>query len=202
MSKCDSHSDFRPGDTPDEHGAKIHALHGREIGLLCEAASVTVAERTITLAEKQKRIIKIADRLNELITPHTPCKDGCSHCCYMAVAVSDSEARMIGNYLGRQPAVERQSHEAYVARNGGQEEYCGVPCTLLVDGKCSVYPVRPVACRTHHNLAKDNSNCVLTVENPATTPSFDLSYVAIAYAITTVQSNEGFADIREYFPKE
>jgi Fe-S-cluster containining protein len=81
--------------------------------------------------------------------------------------------------------------------------YTGVACTLLgADGKCTVYPVRPVACRTHHNLAPDESNCIIAGFDRSqplpTTPSINLNEFLAQHALVFYQRQ--YADIREWFP--
>lgn len=147
-------------------------------------------------------LINIAERISQAITPYTPCKNGCSNCCYMGVAVSDFEAEAISRFTGRIKATKGELM-AYVEREGGSEDYATVPCTFLIKGKCSIYPVRPIACRTHHNLNDDESNCVIKLpllELTETTPSLDLGAFQAVVVKMVINRGEGFADIREYFP--
>lgn len=60
------------------------------------------------------------------------CDDGCGRCCG-PVPVTENE-------LG---AIRR-----YVARRGIEPvDHGGLTCPLYIDGRCSVYPVRPFLCR-------------------------------------------------------
>lgn len=154
--------------------------------------------------ERFESIVSIAERLSQVIAPYTPCRSGCNHCCHMAVAVTRIEADAIGRYLGKDLAVTGTQHE-YIDRHPEDvKKYTGVPCTLLdAQGKCSVYPVRPIACRTHHNLAPDSNNCKLNVEEPEMTVSINLIGVNVAAVDIGLQEmNTTFADIREFFPKD
>lgn len=77
------------------------------------------------------------------------CKAGCTACCFIDVDVSEDEAAMIidyckkndiaidKTYLNEQAAVGRKSYSA-LSR-----------CVFLKDNLCTIYPVRPIACRKH-----------------------------------------------------
>jgi Fe-S-cluster containining protein len=133
----------------------------------------------------------------------------------MAVEVSSFEADMIGRYLGRdkqavgKPLREMTPSQIEKEQQASWQRWTGKPCSLLgEDGKCTVYPVRPVACRTHHNLAYDETNCVvlmkpgMKLEDLPTTPHLNLNEFQMWK--TTVMFNGGasYADIREWFPKK
>lgn len=91
--------------------------------------------------------------------------------------------------------------EEYMKAEGNVALYSGKPCTFLEAGKCSIYPVRPLACRTHHNLSIDEENCkIANVENPKHTPMLNLTPINYAYVDLALQSGDAFADIREFFP--
>lgn len=180
---------------------KLHAL--------IEAAHRLATSR-YSFEEKADRMLTFAERISEAVTPHTACSKGCNHCCYMAVAVSSFEADLIGRYLGRNKveaaAVPLEKYSDPSARENSVEHFTGVPCTLLgADGKCSVYPVRPIACRTHHNLGPDETNCVIVTdksEGLPTTPSINLDAFLVSHAMVFYEGNQSFADVREWFPNK
>lgn len=153
--------------------------------------------------EKADGLVDISESISKTITPHMACAKGCNHCCYMAVAVSDYEADMIGRYLGRDKATVAGTDIVNFELRGTVEKFSGTPCPMLAaDGKCSVYPVRPVACRNHHNVAADESNCVVAghdyTKTLPTTPAINLDGFLVFYA--QVFFKRAFADIREWFP--
>ena len=96
------------------------------------------------------------------------CKLGCSHCCRFHILTNIAEGHTLAQYIKREWTIEqindlqrrtRQWHEwdnsrpcRYPAANMDQQpdltnyDPC---CPLLVNGQCSAYSVRPVACRTH-----------------------------------------------------
>lgn len=146
-------------------------------------------------------ILTIADQISGSIAPLTPCKNGCSHCCYMGVLITDFEAEKISEFTNLQ-SVKQSSDLSNLVDNFSPETYATVPCTFLVEGKCSIYPVRPLACRLHHNLAQDESNCKISLplDNMEATPSINLNEINFWFANLALRKGEAFADIRDYFP--
>jgi hypothetical protein len=80
------------------------------------------------------------------------CRKGCDFCCHVNVTVTVLEAVRIAAALaaGRQP--QRQSEilataERLAGRDAEGRQALRAACPLLVDGACSVYEIRPLACR-------------------------------------------------------
>lgn len=67
------------------------------------------------------------------------CAKGCAACC-MLETVSPLEAFMIAEYLKSLPALERPPSPVDVNE---------APCVFLRDDVCTIYPARPMICRTH-----------------------------------------------------
>lgn len=139
----------------------------------------------------------VADRFSEFINTQTVCSSGCSHCCYQAVAVNTREARIIADYIGRAPKKIDDSYETYLLNNAFQEKYKRTACTFLVDGRCSIYAVRPVVCRIHHSIEDSPENC----DTIKTAPVGVMNAHGIIHAFYNIPF-DGVSDIREYFPKE
>jgi len=104
--------------------------------------------------------------LEDCITP--TCQLGCYHCCRYHILTNIAEAHALAQYIKREISVEQindlrmrtqQWHEWNNYMQGGytsagideQTDFSSYHhcCPLLVNGVCSVYPVRPVVCRTH-----------------------------------------------------
>ena len=112
-----------------------------------------------------------ASRLDQLrsedgIVP--TCKLGCCHCCRYHILTDIAEAHTLAQYVKRELSADQindlrmrtqQWHEWDNSRPGrcqsasvdGQTDLSNYDhyCPLLVNSACSVYPVRPVVCRTH-----------------------------------------------------
>ena len=77
------------------------------------------------------------------------CKAGCTACCFIDVDVSVDEATVIIDYC-RENGIEVD--KAYLTEQAaaGRKSYSGLSrCVFLKDNLCSIYPVRPIACRKH-----------------------------------------------------
>ena len=197
----------KPGltDAAKARGHAIMAAEGPRINALINAA-VSLAAGTATISTSHTRaeaLVEVAEGLSRAVTPHTPCANGCSHCCHMATNVSGYEARMIGRYVGREPrALGRDG----AAGDGLAEElrgrYTGVACTFLVDGRCSVYPVRPIACRLHHSLNDTPDNCRIIPPGSVGLTVPLLNFGPVQAAVAAMFMSDDFGDIREFFPPQ
>lgn len=101
------------------------------------------------------------------------CHKGCNYCCYFRVDVSADEVLLIKNFFEKHIVSEQQSlirekakvNAAIIAPLSYSEHMrTNIECCFLVDGECSIYPVRPVACRSFH--ATDADNCLLSYQEP------------------------------------
>lgn len=182
----------------------------RKLDRLIREARRLAQDPRMSFQDKADGMMTVAEGISLTITPYTPCTKGCSHCCYMAVEVSAFEADMISRYLGRKKATEGQVvtvdniADAKREQDASVAKYTGVRCSLLgQDGKCTVYPVRPIACRTHHNLGVDETNCIIVStpgEELPTTPHLNLNDFLMFQAAVMVQGRVAYADIRDWFP--
>jgi len=105
------------------------------------------------------------------------CKSGCCHCCRYHILTNIAEAQTLAQYVKRELSAEqiddlrlrtRQWHEWDNSRPGSpaviideqtdlsRYQHC---CPLVVNGSCSVYPVRPVVCRAHFVSSSPRSCC-------------------------------------------
>lgn len=202
--------------TPEERGEAISRRNGGEVQRLLRRAIPAVMRSQATTARKYIRLVEISRNVMDNIEPFTPCRRGCSHCCYMAVSIPRHEAEAIAQYTGRTLTTPEDSFpkaeetQQWIDRAGGDagkaaalwaeqrywSRYTGVPCTFLKDGECSIYNVRPLACRLHHVLEDDNSKCKIGTSQR--TASCDLQEFDAAMA-DTFHTPTNWGDIREWF---
>lgn len=186
---------------------RIDAAVGPKLVMLVRAAVELANNRRVMNGDKAEAIISIAEDISRTITPHTACRDKCSHCCHMATAISGFEAAMISRFTGRK--MERPGRNGVEDVDGSLQaelvwKYTGVPCPFLVDEKCSVYAVRPVACRIHHNLDDTADVCRIVPggqevnQHRPSVPELDLRPFIVAHA--SIFLADDFGDIREFFP--
>ena len=106
------------------------------------------------------------------------CTLGCYHCCRYHILTNTAEAHALGQYVKRELSVEQlgdlrkrtQQWHAWDNSRPGRYRSAHIDeqtdlsnydpcCPLLVDGVCSAYPVRPLACRTHFVSSDPRSCC-------------------------------------------
>lgn len=142
-----------------------------------------------------------------------PCKKGCDSCCHMAVLVSRSEAEHLaevsGRALSKDPvgAIRLDATLAESIRNEGHTKaieeswhhHTRVACPFLHEGACSVWASRPLACRYHYSLDRDNLLCRL-IESGESVDVPKLNTVASTALSLAIQGvNQDAADIRDWF---
>jgi len=116
----------------------------------------------------------LADHLMRRLEAEKPlphpisCQAGCDFCCFNQVQLTPPEALLIGHYIEQNfTQAEKDLLLAKVARNlalTAEKSKTAVakmrselPCPLLRDHRCSIYPVRPLMCRAMHAL--DAARC-------------------------------------------
>jgi uncharacterized protein len=72
------------------------------------------------------------------------CDSGCSHCCHVRLSITGVEAQAIRDAIVTWPAQRRAALAANLAIAPGDR------CAALdPGGRCLVYEVRPIVCRSH-----------------------------------------------------
>ena len=134
-----------------------------------------------------------ATKFNETLSPLTACaKSACAHCCHIPVAISETEAEIIGEAIGRKP--RRISGSTRASQEYGYHR----PCTFLRKGRCSIYADRPLACRLHMSLDDSDRLCELIPEATVPVPLVDVRQMQMMYAEVVLA--ERLADVRDFFP--
>jgi Fe-S-cluster containining protein len=101
------------------------------------------------------------------------CAAACAACCNQQVAIAPVEAAAIAHYVTRHFTDEEDA--ALVARlraldavtrgkTALERAHLRQPCAFLVDGRCSIYPVRPLRCRGVHS--RDAGYCGWAAAHP------------------------------------
>ncbi|WP_434048989.1 MULTISPECIES: YkgJ family cysteine cluster protein [Sorangium] len=118
------------------------------------------------------------------------CAAGCQWCCYVKVSVTAAEVLRIVEYARanfsdseRETMRERVRAADQVTRGMGFLERGSIQlaCPLLVDGRCSVYPVRPLPCIGHNSF--DADECRRGYEDTAPDKDHDIELYAPQHAI-------------------
>ena len=125
------------------------------------------------LREAQRRFDDIGSELAGKAPKPLACRAGCSLCCSLRVEVYAHEVFLIAHHLqtATDPAeLERirtnlAAHAEEVRPLTPYEHATrNIVCPLLKDGCCTVYAVRPNACRRHHSM--DLAACQHTFDFP------------------------------------
>lgn len=136
------------------------------------------------------------------------CAQGCAFCCYHPVDLTPPEAFVLVAYLqaalppaAREAASGRIAAQAARLRGLSYEEQAQArwPCALLVEGQCSVYPCRPLACRAWTSTSAAACEAIYTHGSPVTQlPPLDMAvYEAVwdaARGVTDGLRQEGLAE--------
>lgn len=169
-----------------------HDLLGKR---LSEAASYIVMERPP--GNDLIRLHEIRDELTPLIASVAACKEGCNACCHMAVSMTSIDAERIADHIGV-PAAKVQTNPD---NRENVSKYHSVPCPFLKKKRCTIYEVRPSACRTHFNVSKFPEVCDLVNFPNRDVPSVDLRPLWTAEGLVSLKMGAEIADIREFFPE-
>ncbi|WP_282036658.1 YkgJ family cysteine cluster protein [Saccharicrinis aurantiacus] len=137
-----------------------------------------------------------AQRAIEQETP-IACKKGCKWCCYQPVYLTTNEALLIHEYMHQafdesQRARLLTNAKQRLKKTKGLEEEkkqdISHACPFLIEGACSIYPVRPMSCRVY--LSSDESSCKMKYDNPKDKSDFPKLFDFILRAGRYM--NEGF----------
>lgn len=169
----------------------------REIeGALRDAAKVPGLPRSTEW--KAARLAALRDKLVGIVAKESCCREGCSACCHMATAISTSEAKVISKHTGLPfNDVEFDLPD----RSEQVKKYMGVPCPFLKDNRCSIYEVRPSACRANFNISDYPEICSITEAPGRTVPNLNMQALWYAEAAVALEKYDTVADIREFFPR-
>ncbi|TKG95508.1 YkgJ family cysteine cluster protein [Puteibacter caeruleilacunae] len=127
-----------------------------------------------------RKLYEQIDQLNDLIFDQArksnypiDCKKGCEWCCHQPVFLLSHEVHFLKSYLGKHLAPDQFGKVLTVAKDKNdkvehlsQQEILNYksPCPLLVNGVCSAYEARPMACRIY--LSSKVSTCKKFYDDP------------------------------------
>ncbi|MGN5353166.1 YkgJ family cysteine cluster protein [Ralstonia sp. L16] len=162
-----------------------------------DAIARTVGLQNSGARPKMRKVYALVDKLVEAADPFTACKRGCSACCHINVNITDVEAQIIEEATGRR----YKRLTAPIAHP--ESSFTGAPCPFLVDSVCSIYSVRPFACRHHMSFNLDAYWCAPERAHLAEMPLVSFGAAQQAYvAVSRLHAGGMYGDIRDYFPPE
>ena len=127
----------------------------------------TDVDSCVALAEKLDRTLDGAmTHARQRLAAPIACRAGCSFCCHLRVEVLAPEAIALFRFLkSRIPEEQASAIAARISANAErvatmtpeQHAAARLQCAFLLDGRCSAYQARPLACAGFHSL--DVSEC-------------------------------------------
>lgn len=161
-----------------------------------------VSRENASKLNRRRKLIQIADRLNEALAPQAACRAGCSHCCSMTTMIYEHEAELLAQVSGRpMRRIQTRRHDVAIEQARG---HFGTQCPFLESSRCSVYEVRPLVCRLHHSLNDDAAACDVRVPPDERRPvaSYDVDVIEMPYHLVVREQGklEPWGAIQEFFP--
>mgnify|MGYP003345877699 CR=1 FL=1 len=163
-----------PSDKSPYRGLFV-AIQNRVLDALRTSRSVAVVARAVadSAALSDRTWNEIRPAIESRRQPNFACAAGCSWCCHQQVALEPVEAIAIARHVethftaGERAAV-KQRIDALAERTRGLGNLAWArlktPCAFLIDGKCSIYEVRPLRCRAVYS--RDAEHCRWAMESP------------------------------------
>lgn len=135
----------------------------------------TDVDSCVALAEKLDRDLDAAlSHAKQNLGAPIACRAGCNFCCHLRVEVLAPEAIALFRFLKSQIPKEQAgaiaarvvaNAERLAGKTPEQHAAARVQCAFLIDGRCSAYRARPLACAGFHSL--NVSECERAYDNPA-----------------------------------
>lgn len=116
--------------------------------------------------EIDQLLLQIPTHLKERVS----CRKGCNFCCSLEIDAYPEEVAIILKYCKKQNIQVDWQYLAKQAAFSPEDRMVSVeygPCVFLKDGLCSIYPVRPIACRKYI-VVTPQEYCNLMVYPPGT----------------------------------
>lgn len=142
-----------------------------------------------------KKVIQVYRRLDALQSASqdvVACQKGCTYCCYYHIYVTPLEVFTIAEHVAQWQETQRndliEKLRAYCHKTAGiglaEHIALNIRCVFLRDQACSIYAIRPIACRRHHS--GDVAVCERVFDNTRSTEAAPQS----AYLLTVAAAME------------
>ena len=164
-------------------------------GYIVQLRKLRIQNRVEATKEVYKAIDVCFNAAPEESKKEIQCKAGCTACCFIDVDVSGDEATVIINYC-KENGIEIDQEYLTKQAAVGRKSYSHLSrCVFLKANLCSIYPVRPIACRKHWvktdpALCDSSKNIVNQVGG-----YFDVNTEILASAILNVDESGPFEKV-------
>lgn len=163
--------EFATGNEPIDDGwltqVALTAGMTRAAGIIAAAQELSAdpSNKLPTILGLLKNLVfaRAQQTIDEVVAkaPRLGCKNGCSYCCHQEVEVTIPEAILAFAHVADPSDQRRQGILDTAVRSQGlskaERALSRAPCPMLVEGRCSIYESRPLACRAA--LAAETEQC-------------------------------------------
>lgn len=147
--------------TDDERSAFLQSIarvRQRAAQALRQAQGADGADGAVAFIAQLHRGLDTVAEQARATGPQPACQAGCAHCCHLRVEATEPEVFHIAKHLRAQPAEALADalsalHRHVTTAALNPTNPARQACSFLVDERCSIYPVRPAACRKAHSLS-------------------------------------------------
>lgn len=160
-------------------------LDARRQQRLHTAATLKTARTPLAVIQLAADATELAEATTRAARTRVPpstasaCQEGCAWCCYKRVGVAAPEVLRIAAYMERLPPADRQQlieqiQQGYEDRQRLRHDRSAanrLPCPLLVQNRCAVYPVRPLTCRGFNS--SNAQACADSLERRVAVPVYE-----------------------------
>lgn len=138
---------------------------------------------------KLEMLYSLMDELSISLSKFMPCKKGCAFCCHYKISISEIEVAYI----------EKHTKHRRLKKMTSWQDFHGHACPFLKENVCSIYAVRPFACRRHNALTKDAFWCNHEHSDRAF-PLIRFTNVDRVFDLIRLEANASeHSDIRQFF---
>ena len=144
------------------------------------AGALRTGDPLVVAAAALRQVGQSVDGFRQLTGATVDCRAGCSFCCWLRIDARADEVLVISRFLQREEmAQQREALGARIREAGARvagltqagRQALRQPCALLDHaGCCSVYAVRPAACRRYLSVSVDACEAIWRDEAPAVEP--------------------------------
>jgi len=155
---------------------------GFQLGMKASETGITPDKLFSALAEMYAAIDSMNTSLQQFAQQQgqqIACKKGCQWCCHQPVFAMDYELDFLKQYIGKNFTPRQQTrikekalkkNEALGRLKGDKLLNAKHPCPLLVQGVCTAYAARPMACRIY--LSSNVDSCRKFYRKPEDNSNF------------------------------
>jgi Fe-S-cluster containining protein len=166
------------------NGADLEARRAQRLATVALLRTDRVPLQVVAVAEQAEATADAAVR--ESLAQQPPhlslaCREGCAWCCYKTVGTAAPEVLRIAAHL-RQTRTPEQLHtiqarikallEQRRTMRSERRSHPRLPCAMLVEDRCSIYPVRPLTCRGFNSSDARQCEWSLEPSSQVTVPSY------------------------------